>query len=71
MRPISTTLGWVKILNAVVCFFKEAISNAERVNTEIVDIVAKDIGKYIIAIINNRTTSGGIFSRNCLRDLLP
>ena len=40
-------------MNTFVCFFKDAISTAERTTTETVDTVAKDIGKYITPTINN------------------
>ena len=68
MRPISPTLGCVKIVYAVVCFFKEEIRSKERTTTAIVDVLANDIGKYINPKINAITRRGGIFSSNCSID---
>ena len=57
------TLGLVKNMNALVCFFKEAINITERITTAIVDTAAKEIGKYITPTIKVMTKSGDSFPK--------
>ena len=70
MRPIKTTFGLIKILYAVVRSFKDAIRIHDNKTTAIVDVVANDIGRYIIPIINAKIKIGGIFSKKCSVDFL-
>ena len=58
------TFSFVKTLNAVDEFFKEAISNDESKTTANVEIAPKDTGKYINKIINASKRNGGAFSIN-------
>ena len=68
IRPIYTTLGFVKILNATVSLFKHAIRIDDKTTTAMVFTDAIDIGKYITATISVSTNSEGTFSRNSLID---
>ena len=61
-------LGWVKILNANVDFFKEAMRIKVRKTTRTVDSVANDVGRYITPMMSASTSSGGTFSNNCSID---
>ena len=55
---------WVKTLNAAVCIFRQAMSIDVSATTAIVDVAAKDRGRYITPTINPNTKSGGTFSRD-------
>ena len=63
-------LGWVKILNANVDFFKEAMRIKVRKTTRTVDSVANDVGRYITPMISVSKSSGGTFSSDCSIDFL-
>ena len=63
-------LGWVKILNANVDFFKEAMRIKVRKTTRTVDCVANYVGKYITQMISVSEISGCTFSSDCSIDFL-
>ena len=50
-------------MNALVCFFKEAINITERVTTPIVDTAAKEVGKYMTPTIKVITKRGDNFPK--------
>ena len=64
------TLELVKKLYDAVPFFKDMMRTKVRTTTATVDVVAKDIGRYITPMMNASTKIGGTFSRNSSIDFL-